>query len=42
MVGGAGRRVGGVVGGVVGLVWRGGGRGAQGAEAVDDDDGEHI
>lgn len=30
MVGGAGRRVGGVVGGVVGLVWRGGGKGGTG------------
>lgn len=33
MVGGAGRRVGGVVGGVVGLVWRGGGKDATPAQA---------
>lgn len=37
MVGGAGRRVGGVVGGVVGLVW-GGGR----AAAADDGDGVDV
>lgn len=35
MVGGAGRRVGGVVGGVVGLVWRGGGGGGAAAAGVD-------
>lgn len=35
MVGGAGRRVGGVVGGVVGLVW--GGRGAAAEGDVDPD-----
>ena len=36
VVGGAGRKVGGVVGGVVGFVWRGGGR-AAGSPAADDD-----
>lgn len=40
MVGGAGRRVGGVVGGVVGLVWRGGGRGSTPAQASAQAQGE--